>query len=88
VLIAESNILDVDSNGNGTADIGDIIAYTVHITNIGNTAATNPAYHDIVDNNTSIIANSLQNPTGTITTTTNIIDARQCRYSLLKMTLP
>ena len=75
LLAEKSNILDVDSNGNGMADIGDIVAYTVKISNIGNTVANNVTYHDVIDDITTIVPSSLQNPTGTIANTGTIIDA-------------
>jgi len=55
-----------DNNGNGSADPGDTLRYTITLTNQGSTAATNVAFTDSVPADTTY-ADNLTTNTGTAT---------------------
>lgn len=62
-----------DKNGNGKVNPGDIVLYTVTISNNGGTAATNVTYNDTVDTKTILICSAPDAPTtslGTISSCT------------------
>ncbi|MCI2429367.1 DUF11 domain-containing protein [Candidatus Acetothermia bacterium] len=62
-----------DKNNNGKVNPGDIVLYTVTVTNTGSAAATNVTYSDTVDANTNLLCSSPDAPTtsqGTVTSCT------------------
>ena len=64
---SKSDTLIVDANGNGVAEAGDTLGYTVTIANSGNTAATTVQFTDTPDPNTTLVAGSVQTSQGTVT---------------------
>lgn len=48
----------IDTNGNGTADPGEVIAYTITIENQGNAPSTNTVFTDDIPANTTYVPNS------------------------------
>ncbi len=52
--------LVVDNNGNGLVDPGDVLQYTITLTNSGATPATGVVLTDAVPANTTYVANSIQ----------------------------
>jgi uncharacterized repeat protein (TIGR01451 family) len=73
VEASKADSLFYDQNGNGKVNPGDILLYTVTITNNGSATATSVTYSDTVDANTSLICSAPNDPTtsqGTITSCT------------------
>jgi len=64
--------LVVDNNGNGLADGGDIIEYTVQIANCSALAVSGARYESDIDPNTVLIPNSIQITTQSTTLCNNI----------------
>jgi uncharacterized repeat protein (TIGR01451 family) len=58
----------VDQNGNGVANPGDTLAYTVMLTNNGGVAATGVVFTDTPDANTALVSGSVTTTSGTVTT--------------------
>ena len=52
--------LVVDNDGDGQADPGDTIRYTVVITNSGSTSAGATAFNDTIDANTTLVAGTIE----------------------------
>jgi len=68
ILIAsKTDGLFADVNGDGQTGPGDTLRYLVRIRNIGNATATNVAFTDTPDANTSLVAGSVQTNQGTVT---------------------
>ena len=64
-----------DINGNGLADPGDTLQYTVTVTNNGATTAENLAFTDALDPNTTLLSESVTYPpsiTSTVITDANL----------------
>tara|TARA_R110001599_G_scaffold41935_9_gene126572 strand:+ start:39330 stop:50954 length:11625 start_codon:yes stop_codon:yes gene_type:complete len=64
-------VLDIDVNGNGFADPGDTLLYTVSITNNG-TDATDVTFDESIPANTTYITNSVSTDAGTADDTSGI----------------
>jgi len=56
-----------DADGDGYADPGDTLLYTVTIVNVGDTVATGVVFTDTPDVNTRLVANSVSTSQGTVT---------------------
>ncbi len=68
VSATKTAALGVDQNGNGQADPGDRLAYTVTITNGGPVAALTVIFTDTPDANTALLVGSVTTTLGTIAT--------------------
>ena len=70
----KSAALTGDKNGNGLADPGDVLTYTVSIENSGNADAINLVYTDTPDSNTRLIVGSatVSDPAALMTQDTSI----------------
>ncbi|MEM7798742.1 MAG: Ig-like domain-containing protein [Chloroflexota bacterium] len=62
ITTTKSAAFEFDADGDGTADFGDIIRYTVEIENTGTSNATNVVFNDMVDPNTTLIGSVLVSP--------------------------
>ncbi|UCE18051.1 MAG: DUF11 domain-containing protein, partial [Gemmatimonadota bacterium] len=60
------DVLHSDEDSNGVPSPGDILKYTVVITNSGNAAATNVRFTDTPDANTELVVGSVTTSAGTI----------------------
>jgi uncharacterized repeat protein (TIGR01451 family) len=58
--------LSGDKNGNGAANPGDTLLYTVQITNTGTADATSVVFTDTPDPNTTLVVGSVQSTGGTV----------------------
>ncbi len=70
----KTDALSGDANGNGLADAGDTITYTVTLTNNGGADATNVNFTDTPDANTTLVVGSVNTTVGTVTTGNNAGD--------------
>jgi uncharacterized repeat protein (TIGR01451 family) len=60
VTATQRDNLFLDNNGNTRADSGDVLQYTVVITNSGATSGTNVWFAETLDTNTTYVAGSIQ----------------------------
>jgi uncharacterized repeat protein (TIGR01451 family) len=60
VTATQRDSLVLDNNGNTRADSGDVLLYTVVITNSGATSGTNVWFAETLDTNTTYVAGSIQ----------------------------
>ncbi|HEX9987952.1 MAG TPA: Ig-like domain-containing protein [Chloroflexia bacterium] len=60
IVATKRDALQTDVDGDGKADPGDTLRYTVGITNTGTTSATLAAFNDTLDANTSLVAGSVK----------------------------
>jgi uncharacterized repeat protein (TIGR01451 family) len=67
VTATKTAALAVDRNGNGQADPGDTLAYTVVLVNSGGAAATGVVFSDTPDPNTALVNGSVVAMPGTVT---------------------
>jgi uncharacterized repeat protein (TIGR01451 family) len=67
VTATKTAALAVDQNGNGMADPGDTLAYTVTLVNSGGATATGVVFSDTPDPNTALINGSVVAMPGTVT---------------------
>jgi len=58
ILTSSKSAALVDTNGNGVADAGEVITYSVTINNIGNAASTNTLFTDAIPANTAYVPSS------------------------------
>ncbi len=68
VSATKADALLVDNDGDGVADPGDTLRYTVVVSNTGTTAATNVAFADTPDANTALVVGSVTTSQGSVTT--------------------
>lgn len=68
VAATKTAALQVDADGDGLADPGDTLRYTIVITNSGSGAATGVMFNDTPDANTELIAGSVTTSSGVVTT--------------------
>ena len=59
---------DADNDGDGVVDPGDVLRYTVVVSNAGTVAATNVSFTDTPDANTALVVGSVTTTQGTVTT--------------------
>ncbi len=62
----KNDALRIDNDGDGQADPGDTIRYTVVLTNNGNGGATNIVFTDTPDANTTLVVGSVTTSDGTV----------------------
>lgn len=62
----EDSLLN-DNDGNGVPSPGDVLLYTMTISNTGESAATGVVFSDSPDSNTSLVAGSVTTTQGTVT---------------------
>ncbi len=74
ISATKSDALTGDANGNGLADAGDVITYTVVLTNNGGGDATNVQFTDTPDANTVLVVGSVTTTAGTVTAGNNAGD--------------
>ncbi|MFP3854983.1 MAG: hypothetical protein ACLFWD_11885, partial [Anaerolineales bacterium] len=55
-----------DNDGNGVPSPGDVLQYTMTITNTGGSAATGVVFNDSPDNNTSLVVGSVTSSKGSV----------------------
>jgi uncharacterized repeat protein (TIGR01451 family) len=67
VAATKTAALAVDQNGNGVANPGDTVLYTVVLVNNGGTAATGVVFTDTPDPNTVLVNGSVTTTAGTVT---------------------
>jgi uncharacterized repeat protein (TIGR01451 family) len=67
VSATKADALLVDNDGDGVADPGDTLRYTVVVSNTGTTAATNVAFADTPDANTALVVGSVTTTQGAVT---------------------
>ena len=60
VSASKTEVITDDVNGNGKADPGDTITYTVIIDNTGNMDALKVSFSDTVDPNTNLVPGSIK----------------------------
>jgi uncharacterized repeat protein (TIGR01451 family) len=60
IIATKRDAIQTDVDGDGKADPGDTLRYTVGITNTGTTSATVAAFNDTLDANTSLVAGSVK----------------------------
>ncbi|HYR28970.1 MAG TPA: IPTL-CTERM sorting domain-containing protein, partial [Thermoanaerobaculia bacterium] len=68
VTATKTDALLVDADGDGLAEPGDTLRYTIAIANGGNGAATAVTFSDTPDPNTALVAGSVTTTTGSVTT--------------------
>ena len=68
VTATKSDALVVDADGDGLAEPGDTLLYTVVLANNGNTAATAVTFADTPGANTTLVSGSVTTTAGTVTT--------------------
>src|SRR5205823_4518706 len=73
ITATKKDTLTTDVNGNGTADAGDTLTYTVTVSNTGNMDATGVALTDTIDPNTTLVAGSLNSSPVAAPDTYNVI---------------
>lgn len=59
IVAFKTDTLLVDNDGDGNADPGDVIAYTITISNTGDMDAENVLFTDTIDANTTLVGGSL-----------------------------
>ena len=64
---SKSATLFEDADGSGDPSPGDVLSYTLTVTNNGNAEATNVTFSDDVDVNTALVAGSVMTTQGTVT---------------------
>jgi uncharacterized repeat protein (TIGR01451 family) len=67
VAAAKSAALVADGNGNGFANPGDTLEYTVTLVNSGTVAATGVTFTDTPDSNTALVVGSVTTTAGSVT---------------------
>jgi uncharacterized repeat protein (TIGR01451 family) len=67
VSATKADALLIDNDGDGVADPGDTLRYTVVVSNTGTTAATNVAFVDTPDANTALVVGSVTTSQGSVT---------------------
>ena len=68
VTATKDDALLVDGDGNGLADPGDTLRYTIVVTNNGTGDATSVVFNDTPDPNTALVVGSVTTTAGTVTT--------------------
>lgn len=68
VVATKSDALIVDVDENGIAGPGDILRYTVAITNVGGRADMDITFSDVIDPNTTLVVGSVTTDQGSVTT--------------------
>ncbi|MBI2566042.1 MAG: DUF11 domain-containing protein [Candidatus Schekmanbacteria bacterium] len=63
---SKTAVLFIDADGDGFASAGDTLLYAVTIANSGNQAATGVYFQDAPDNNTTLVAGTVQTSRGTV----------------------
>ena len=64
----KTSSLFADNDGNGVPSPGDVLEYTITLTNTGGAAATGVDFTDTPDSNTPLVAGSVTTTQGTVTT--------------------
>jgi len=68
ITATKADSLLIDNDGDGVADPGDTLRYTVVISNTGTTGATSVVFADTPDANTTLAVGSVTTSQGTVTT--------------------
>ncbi|MCU0303566.1 MAG: hypothetical protein MUC56_05875 [Thermoanaerobaculales bacterium] len=67
VSATKADALVVDNDGDGVVDPGDVLRYTVVVSNTGTTAATSVVFADTPDANTALVVGSVTTTQGVVT---------------------
>ena len=66
ISASKSDTLAIDANGDGVANPGDTLEYTIVITNSGDRDASNVVFNDTPGTNTTLVAGSVTTTQGTV----------------------